>query len=177
MNQKLKILLVVFALVIGAIPAMADDGNGGLNPMTSAFRSTDYPLPRFVSLGSDEIYVRSGPGKRYPVQWVFKKEDLPVEIILEYDVWRKIKDFDGQVGWVHHSLLSGKRNALVKEEKVSTLYRKPDTSSQIMAYLEPMVLLSVEECEGGFCKVNASGYKGWVEQKTLWGVYETENFD
>ncbi|MGB0720715.1 MAG: SH3 domain-containing protein, partial [Bdellovibrionales bacterium] len=78
------------------------------------FRSTAYPLPRFAALASNEIYVRAGPGKQYPVQWVFKKAGLPVEIVLEFDHWRKIKDYEGASGWVHKSLLSGRRTAIVK---------------------------------------------------------------
>ncbi len=142
-----------------------------------AFRDTSYPLPRFVSLGSNEIYVRTGPGQKYPVQWVFKKKGIPVEIVLEYDNWRKIKDFDGDMGWVHKTLLSGRRAGFVIGESNVRLNRKPNESSDLLAYLEPKTLLSIAECDAQWCAVNASGYKGWVKQKDIWGVYEGEKFD
>jgi SH3-like domain-containing protein len=143
----------------------------------SAFRVTEFPLPRFVSTRSDEVYVRSGPGQKYPIEWIYKKADLPVEIVLEYDNWRKIKDFDGGTGWVHKSLLTGKRTAFVSAETDISLHKKPNNNSDLLAKLEPKVLLRVDECESGWCKVNASGYKGWIEQKNLWGVYAAEEFD
>lgn len=156
---------------------------GGFSPKSmaqeesSAFRVTAFPLPRFVSIGSDEVFVRSGPGQRYPVEWVYKKKAVPVEIILEYDVWRKIRDFDGQVGWVNHSLLSGKRTAFISTAAQISLHKKPTPNALVLALLDPKVLVEVEECSAGWCSVDASGYRGWVEQKNLWGVYESEEFN
>ncbi|MCB1563637.1 MAG: SH3 domain-containing protein [Alphaproteobacteria bacterium] len=141
------------------------------------FRVTAYPLPRFVSLSSDEVFVRTGPGQRYPVRWAFKKDGLPVEIILEYDIWRKIRDHDGEEGWVHKSLLSGRRTALITGESPASLYRKPDENSRLSARLEPGVLVSVKSCGGVWCNINTMGYEGWAKQNVLWGVYENEIFD
>ena len=142
-----------------------------------AFRSTEYPLPRFVSLRSSEVYVRTGPGQKYPVQWVFQKQGLPVEIILEYDVWRKIQDFEGEKGWVHKSLLSGRRTGVIRSEEMTAIRRKPNKNSSVNAYLKPNVLVHIEQCEASWCFVEASGYKGWLEKNMVWGVYEDEEFD
>ncbi|MBL4804212.1 MAG: hypothetical protein JKY71_05050 [Alphaproteobacteria bacterium] len=142
-----------------------------------AFRSTEYPLPRFVSLSSDEAYVRSGPGRKYPILWVYKQRSIPVEIILEYDVWRKIHDFDGQKGWVHKSLLSGRRTGFIQNDGLVSLYKKPRKDSRVTAYLEPKLLVSISACEGGWCEVDAKEYSGWLEQSMIWGVYEGENFN
>jgi SH3-like domain-containing protein len=71
------------------------------------------PLPRFVSLKAGRVNVRVGPGEDYKVAWVFTKSQLPVEVIQEFDTWRRIRDSDGQMGWVFHSLLSAKRTAVV----------------------------------------------------------------
>ncbi len=142
-----------------------------------AFRSTEYPLPRFVSLRSSEVYVRTGPGQKFPVQWIFTKKGIPVEITLEYDVWRKIKDFEGQEGWVHKSLLSGKRTGFAQSEKQIPLHIKSKENSNIQAYLEPKVLIHIALCDGTWCRVNAAGYKGWLKQSSIWGVYEAEKFD
>jgi SH3-like domain-containing protein len=142
-----------------------------------AFRSTNYPLPRFVSLGSDEVFSRTGPGKLYPVRYAYKRKSLPVEIILEYEGWRKIRDFDGDEGWVHTSMVSGNRTALVKGTENVTLHRSPNADSRKSAYIEPQNIVNIEECNGQWCEVNAAGYTGWIEQKYLWGVYESEKFD
>lgn len=140
------------------------------------FKSTPYPLPRFVSIGSGEVFVRTGPGKKYPVKWTLKQKGLPVEIILEFDNWRKIRDHEGGEGWVHTSLISGRRTAFVKSEGMSDLYKKPKESARITARLEQGALVNVDECNGLWCRVKASGYKGWIRQPRLWGVYEREEF-
>ena len=167
------LILTALALIltISAPPQL------GAQQVSEAFRSTAYPLPRYVSLRSDEVFVRTGPGQKYPVLWVFKKKALPVEITLEYDIWRKIKDFEGQQGWVHKSLLSGNRTALTVGNDMLSLQRKPSKNSRLLAYLEPSLLVDVDECEKQWCRINASGYRGWLEKTALWGVYEHEEFD
>ncbi len=144
---------------------------------TAAFRSTQYPLPRFVSLRADEVYVRTGPGHKYPVQWVLKKQGLPVEIILEFDNWRKIKLHDGVTGWVHQSLLSGRRTAFVISGENAPLYKKKSKHSGVVASIEPMVLAQIKECESSWCYAEIASFKGWIQKSVLWGVYEDEKFD
>lgn len=145
------------------------------------FRSTKLPIPRFVSLGSKVINVRAGPGQRYPIKWVYKKQGLPVEIILEYDHWRKIRDHEGSDGWVYKTLLSWKRTALVKGEGLVNAYdrnpvKKPQ-KAKVSMKLEPLSLVAVDSCEGTVCYIKASDLSGWIGKKSLWGVYETEKFD
>lgn len=169
--QLKKAGLILLCALVLPFSAQAQDDN-------AAFRTTDLPLPRFVSLRSDEVYVRTGPGQKYPVEWVYRKSGIPVEIILEFDVWRKIRDQDGQTGWVHHTLLSGKRTAFIKKgDQRVELRKKPVKDGRVLAHLEPEVLVGVDECAQDWCAINASGYKGWVPQKSLWGVYESEEFD
>lgn len=163
--------LILFSILLTFAPAVHAE------EPSAAFRATDLPLPRFVSLRSNEIYVRSGPGQKYPVQWIFKKSGLPVEIVLEYDIWRKIKDYDGHEGWVHKSLLSGKRTGFIHSDKAVSIHKKPNEKSKMLAFLEPEVLVEIDECSHNWCKVNAAGYKGWMPQKMIWGVYESEDFD
>src|SRR5262249_7190806 len=73
------------------------------------------PIPRFVSLKSDKVNVRSGPTKDHEVTWVYTRTGLPVEITAEYENWRRIRDWEGAEGWVYHSLLSGRRTGLVTQ--------------------------------------------------------------
>lgn len=141
------------------------------------FKSTPYPVPRFVSLDADEVYVRTGPGKQYPIDWVFQKKGLPVEIILEYEHWRKIKDHEGGEGWVYGPLLSGKRTGLVKGEENVSLHQKPRLDSAVKAYIEPLAVLKLEKCEVMWCQAEAGEYKGWIPKAYIWGVYENEKFN
>jgi SH3-like domain-containing protein len=139
--------------------------------------SSGLPIPRFVTLAAEKVFVRTGPALRYPIKWVYQRERLPVEIIQEFDTWRKIRDMDGDDGWVHQSLLSGDRSAIVKGEGNVGVRKEAQADSRIVAYLEPTVITALEACHGAWCEIKADGYEGFVERKFLWGIYDSEDFD
>ncbi|MCH7931302.1 MAG: SH3 domain-containing protein [Proteobacteria bacterium] len=130
-------------------------------------------LPRFASLRSDEVNLRAGPGTQYPVEWVFQRRYLPVEIVAEYEQWRRVRDVDGSEGWVHKSLLSGRRSILVTGG-VRTLYRRPDAASAPELRAEPGVVGRLVACDGGWCRVEIAGATGWLPRAHLWGVHADE---
>jgi SH3-like domain-containing protein len=143
-------------------------------------RGTGLPLPRFVSLKSDNVNVRRGPGQEYDIAFTFVRAGLPVEITQEFDTWRKIRDSDGAEGWVFHSLLSGERTALVAPWEQGGPFparRSSDSQAEIVLYFEPRVIAKVEECTGTWCLVSVGGRNGWIEQERLWGVYPDEAFE
>jgi SH3-like domain-containing protein len=131
------------------------------------------PLPRFAALRASEVNLRAGPGTEYPVEWVFLRRALPIEITAEYGQWRKIRDFDGSEGWVHKSLLTGRRSAMVTGE-IRTLRDSPDPDAAPLAFAEPGVIGRLLACEDGWCEIDAAGYKGWLPSTHLWGVYAGE---
>ena len=142
-------------------------------------RGTGLPLPRFVSLKSDNVNVRRGPGQEYDIAFTFVHAGLPVEITQEFDNWRKIRDSEGAEGWVFHSLLSGERTALVTPWEAGGPFaarRRADGGSEVVFYLEPRVITRVEECTGTWCRVGVQGFEAWIEQERLWGVYPDEVF-
>lgn len=128
---------------------------------------------RFASLRSDEVNVRTGPGSRYPIEWVFKRKAMPVEIVAEFENWRKIRDWQGASGWVHQSLLSGKRSFIVSS-KAASLHKTPATSAEIVAKLEPEVMGEIRSCTGDWCRVRVSNVSGWIQRTGMWGVYKSE---
>ena len=136
-------------------------------------KGSGLPIPRFASLRSDEVNVRTGPGSRYPVDWVFKRKSMPVEIVAEFDNWRKIRDWQGASGWVYHSLLSGKRSFIVPA-KPAALHKTPATSAEVVAKLEPEVTGEIRSCTGDWCRVKVGGVSGWIERTGMWGVYKSE---
>ena len=115
------------------------------------------PIPRFVSLKSDKVNVRAGPTKDHDVAWVYNRAALPVEVTAEFENWRRIRDWEGAEGWVYHSLLSGKRTALVspqskKKDELLELRDKPDAASPVIAKLQHGVLATVKRCKDGWCR-------------------------
>jgi SH3-like domain-containing protein len=128
-----------------------------------------------VSLRSNEVNVRAGPGARYPIEWVFKRRNLPVEVVAEFDTWRKIRDFEGTEGWAHQSMLSGRRMVQVIGQ-IRTLRRDPGESASAVAHLEPGVLANLEDCRHEWCEIRAFGLSGWVSRAHIWGVDVKEAF-
>jgi SH3-like domain-containing protein len=139
------------------------------------------PLPRFVSLKSDRVNVRQGPTRDHAVAWIFTRKGLPVEILAEFDNWRRVRDSEGAEGWVFHSLLSGRRTALVApwaKNALFDLHRRASLESPILARLEPEVLTEVSDCEDGWCRVKVrDAAQGFMRQESLWGVYPNEEVD
>jgi len=159
-----------------ALAAMAGAASGANDPNDGS----GLPVPRFVSLKSDHVNVRGGPNKDHDVAWVYTRPGLPVEITAEYENWRRIRDWDGAEGWVYHSLLSGKRTAVVQmktKTDLAQLYAKPDDKSAITARLQVGVLSTIKHCTGAWCEVSGDGFDGWIQQNQLWGVYPNEKIE
>ncbi len=131
------------------------------------------PVPRFATLRSDEVNLRTGPGERYPIDWILTRKGLPVEIIAEYDVWRKIRDSQGTEGWVHQRMVAGNRSVIVQGE-VRTLHADADPAAPAVARAEPGVIAHLLECRGTWCRVEAQSVKGWLRRSEIWGVYPDE---
>ena len=134
-------------------------------------------MPRFASLKTDRVNLREGPSKEHATKWVYERAGLPVEITAEFEIWRKVRDSEGIEGWVLHSLLSGRRTALVtpnKKGENSKLYARASASADLAATLQSGVIVNIRNCDGAWCLVDGDGFKGYIEQEKLWGVYPDE---
>ncbi|WP_312797742.1 SH3 domain-containing protein [Tianweitania sp.] len=143
-------------------------------------RGSGLPLPRFVSLKSGRVNSRVGPGVNYAVDWMYLKSGMPMEIIQEYDNWRRVRDPDGAEGWVNQSLLSGRRTAIVapwqrgKPDAVITVMDQPNKEASVVARVEPGVIGTIKTCNGSWCEMTFAGREGWISQALLWGAYPGE---
>jgi len=138
------------------------------------------PVPRFVSLKSDRVNVRSGPNKDQEVRWVYTRAGMPVEITAEFENWRRIRDWEGAEGWVYHSLLSGKRSAVVvpkEKDELVPLYDSADVKSELAAKLQSGVVGQIKSCSGTWCEFAGKNFDGWIRQERIWGAYPNEKID
>jgi SH3-like domain-containing protein len=138
------------------------------------------PVPRFVSLKADKVNMHIGPAKTYETKWLYQRQGLPVEITAESENWRRIRDSDGTEGWVYHSLLSGRRTAVVTmktKDELAPLYDNADPKSAVAARLQAGVVAQIKKCGSGWCHVSGNGFDGWIQQERLWGVYADEKVD
>ena len=168
-RRSAGLLLAAFFTLISAIASA--DPKGSVSAL---------PIPRYVSLKADRVNLREGPSKDHRTIWIFQRAGLPVEITAEFDIWRKIRDSEGTEGWVLHSLLSGRRTALVapwKKGTVLILYRKASLNAAPAAKLQPNVIASVRSCDGTWCRVSGNGFDGFIQQSDLWGVYPYEKIE
>ena len=168
--RSLFIAVVGFLLSMGAAAAQeaADDTESGL------------AVPRMVSLRSNLINARSGPGARYPIEWVYMQKGAPVEIIAEFELWRKIKDWQGSESWVHKSMLSGRRTVKVITPGENNLYEKADYKSQVIAKVEDEVVGEVLKCPADISalrRVRFDSVEGWLPKSAMFGVYAKEVLD
>jgi SH3-like domain-containing protein len=175
-----KVLKSCLALAIALAASM---GSVEFAHAQAAKGPSGLPLPRFVTLKSKRVNLRIGPGTDYAVSWMYLKSGLPVEIIQEYDNWRRIRDADGTEGWVNQSLLSGQRAAIAApwmKTKSKGVYvnlrREAQPSASIVAKLEPGVMITIGECNGDWCRAETDGASGWVAQSEIWGAYPGEAF-
>jgi SH3-like domain-containing protein len=167
--------LAVLSVLFGAATAFAQGSETAGQGATG--RVTGFHIPRFVSLKSGEVNLRHGPGASYQIDWVFQRRGMPVEVIAEYDNWRKVRTHDGTEGWVHYQLLDGRRMGLVKGGQ-AVLFRRQDMSeAAVVALVEPGVILHLRQCGPDWCRAEVGGFKGWITRQNLWGVYAEEEFD
>lgn len=130
---------------------------------------TGLPLPRFVSFRAPKVNLRTGPGIRFPIDWVYERRDLPVEIIDEFDTWRRIRDWQGTMGWVHQSMLQGRRTILVTGAR-RLLRREPGDRAEGVAWLEPGVIGGLDRCERDWCLVEVERFEGWLRRGDFYGA-------
>ena len=138
----------------------------------------DVVFPHFAALKADEVHVRKGPGRQYDIVWTYRSLGLPVEVTASHEHWRRVRDSSGAEGWVYFRLLTALRMALIspwkKQKRTTSLRKKPGVGAPVVVRLEPGVKVLVKSCTGSWCLVSVGGFKGWIEQTSLWGVYPGE---
>lgn len=169
-------LISILAVFIYTSPASV----GMSNAQSASVGKTGLPIPRFVSLKSNKANMRVGPGAKFAVDWQYVKEGLPMEIIQEFDNWRKVRDAQGNEGWMLHSLLSGKRTAVIKPWETDKtkglveLRSDANTNSSTLARIEPGAIANVDYCGEKWCHVRFESKDGYVSKAEIWGVYPDE---
>jgi len=153
-----------------AAPAIARADDPGVGPVTG------FPIPRYVSIKATVANARRGPSRSHRIDWVFQRRGMPVMVVAEHGHWRRVVDRDGAGGWIHYTLLSGERTAIVEVDRLP-LYQRPDRAALVRAEAELGVIGSLRECRADWCEMEVGGFRGWVEARALWGVDPGESFD
>jgi SH3-like domain-containing protein len=175
--MQIAILLAALAPALLLAPLLALAPSGALGQGTPPEGAgtprigpiSGLPLPRYVALRAPEVNLRTGPGLRYPIEWVYAQTGLPVEVIDEFETWRRIRDWEGSIGWVHQNMLTGDRQVLVIG-KQRLLRRTPEEGAAGQALLEAGVTGKLNRCSSGWCEIEVGGRAGWLRDDEIYGV-------
>ncbi len=175
MEDKMMGGLKAFVILLGFVVFVTDCN--ALAAQDTKVGASGNPIPRFVYLSTDEANMRTGPGRQYPIEWVFRLRDLPLEVVDEFGPWRKVRDQEGTLGWIHVQLLSSnKRTALIIGNRVN-LYTKAARDSRILLIAEKGVVGTIVECDATWCRLEIEGARAWIARNQIWGVYPNELID
>ncbi len=165
-----RLWLIFLILLCAAAPETP-----GVGPGPGIGAVTKLPVPRFVSLRSDQINFRAGPGFQYPVTWVYQRAGLPVEIIGEFDVWRQLLAPDGGTGWVHEATLRARRSFYISVPQ-AVMRSSPSDSASVAAYLNQGVSGELLRCDPGadYCKISVDKRTGYLARSDFWGAFTGE---
>ena len=163
--SKITLLLIFASVLIIPLPGFTQEPQRG--------QVTNLPIPRYVSLKVKEANARRGPSLSHKIDWIYKRQNMPLEIYAEYENWRRVRDFEGLGGWVHYTLLSGIRYVLIKNELLE-MRLLPSIDAQVIAKIPQHNIATLDKCNKDWCRIIDDGYKGWVPKNGIWGVYENE---
>ena len=137
---------------------------------------TGYDIPRFVSLKSDKINLRVGPSINYPINLTYIKKNYPIEIIDEFDVWRKVRDHKNNTGWIKKGLLKGDRFILTGlDNKNVKIFNYPDGIE--IGIIKKNNILRLEKCLEDWCFISNQLIEGWITKDGIWGAYNKEIYN
>ena len=174
MGMMLLRLIFVF-LVLCLAPAMAALATDVKLAKPRLPGASGLTIPRFVSLASGTVHMRAGPGVRYPITWIYKRLGTPLMVMAEHEFWRKVRDAEGTEGWMHRSLLSGLRTALLRGT-VADLHQLPDMKAPVILQAEPGVSGKLLKCRKFWCQMELGDTRAWIRRSAIFGALATEQF-
>lgn len=168
------VAVMLLALAMQPAPLLAQTAAEG-DAVARAQRQGEsgLPLPRFVSLRAPKVNLRTGPGVRYPIDWVYNRAGLPLEVIDEFETWRQVRDWEGSEGWVHQSMLSGERKVMVRDRQ-RMLRDEPNPAAPGIALLAPGVIAELDRCVDAWCQIEVQDKLGWLRRIDIYGLYPEE---
>jgi SH3-like domain-containing protein len=174
------VMVLLILLMISTAAGLAAEAPAEPANVPATMGASGLPIPRFVSITAARVNLRMGPGRQYPIAWILQRRHLPVEIIDEFEHWRKIREQSGSVGWVHKTMLSGKRMGLViangNAGELSPVYPKNSLGRPAMM-AETGAIGEISQCSEEWCAIRFEQGNGWMRRDNLWGLYPGEEIE
>lgn len=164
--QEMHTIFRLMILVIGAALLSLPDGAS----------AQDRETPYWASVSAGQARMRTGPGRNFPISWLYQRAGLPVRVVEVYENWRKVEDPDGTQGWMLVNLLSADRTAMITGD-IRPLREAPQPNARVRYQAEPGVIGRIRTCRRGWCEIDVRGRSGFVEIAHLFGVEDDERVD
>lgn len=161
--------LILTCCALGLAAAAGGEEPAGEPRETRIGPHTGLPVPRFESLRYDDVYGREGPSFDHPILWRYRQRGLPVEVVAEDIIWRRVRDPDGDLVWIHQRGLEHRRTGMVVSAPVE-VHRRPEPEAPTVAIAEPGVVFEIKDCRDGWMRVDGQRADGWVREGELWGA-------
>ena len=162
-NISMQIVIVLISIIIFSQVSNANIG-----------KETGLEIPRYVSLKSDDANIRVGPSKNYPIEIKYIKKNYPLKVLDEYEEWRKVEDFNRNIGWIHKSLISGIRTGIVLSNDNKNISILNTLDGNVIGEIGNGNIVFLEKCKIDWCLVSLDDYEGWMNKNYIWGVKEKE---
>jgi SH3-like domain-containing protein len=168
---------IVVPLLVAAEAAQSPKSTAEVKTKSPADHpgASGLPVPRFVSLSSDTVNMRAGPGVRYPITWVYRRKGIPLMVMAEFEYWRKVRDGEGAEGWMHSALLRGRRMALL-QGGINELRPSPETTAPVVLRAQAGVIGQLLSCGGPWCQIILNDMRVWLPRTGLFGALPNEEF-
>ena len=162
-NISMQIVIVLISIIIFSQVSNANIG-----------KETGLEIPRYVSLKSDDANIRVGPSKNYPIEIKYIKKNYPLKVLDEYEEWRKVEDFNRNIGWIHKSLISGIRTGIVLSNDNKKIKLLNTLDGNVIGEIGNGNIVFLEKCKIDWCLISSGYFEGWMDKKYIWGVKEKE---
>lgn len=138
--------------------------------LTAPAFAQERKVPYWASIKAETLNMRAGPGRDFPVRWVYRRAGLPLKVVRVHEGWRLVRDPDGAEGWVTANLLSQGRGALVVGEGLAAIRAGPGAGARLKWNAEPGVVVALGDCDAGWCEIAIAGRTGYMRAARLWGA-------
>jgi SH3-like domain-containing protein len=160
---SMQIVIAFISIIIFSQVSNADTG-----------KETGLEIPRYVSLKSDDTNIRVGPSKNYPIEIKYIKKNYPSKVLDEYKEWRKVEDFDRNIGWIHKSLISGIRTGIILSNDNENIKLLNTLDGNVIGEIGNGNIVFLKKCKIDWCLVSQGDFEGWMDKNYIWGVKERE---
>lgn len=124
----------------------------------------------FKTVGSAPAILYDAPSTRSGKLFVAPR-GMPLEVVLSYGEWVKVRDVNGDLAWTEAKTLSNKRNVVVRTPNLKVRASADEAAAPVFIADKGILLEVSEPAASGWLKVrHKDGLVGYVKSNDVWGI-------